>query len=61
MKFNVGQQVKLTEDADFGSDHLSKGAKGEVKAQKPLGTAYEVKFESLSRNVTVVEDSLEAA
>lgn len=59
MPFNVNDRVRITEDRDFGQDHVAKGAAGKVTQVAPTGDAYWVKFDNMNRDVLVGEEILE--
>lgn len=59
MRFNRDDRVKLTQDLDFPPDHLTRGTAGVVTQLVPAGNAYWVRFDSLTRDVMVLDQSLE--
>jgi hypothetical protein len=61
MRFRVDDSVRITEDADFGDDHVAKGTKGKVTEVLHASNAYRVRFNGMDRDVIAIESVLEVS
>lgn len=59
MRFKLNSCVKITEEADFGGDHVAAGTKARITEILPAALAYRVRFDGLNRDVITLEEVLE--